>query len=238
MIDILRLLALDCALVVGGALALALVLRFASAALDAIPMSRARRAFVERVRPLAGVTLVAVFVVLAVRWVLESDDRRAWIAIGVVTAVVIAVSWRPLRDIFEGVFFRVGRVCGVGDRVQIGTLRGRVQCLTLRGIHIESVDGELAFVPYRLVTAQPLLRTTGDDLGFHVFRVHLPPNRTVADARRIILETALLSHWSSIARHPHVAAAESGDLEITVFAVDPDRAPELELALRQALETN
>lgn len=236
MIDVLRLLAIDCAFVVGGALALALVLRFSRAALDAVPMSRARRALVDRLRPLAGITLTLLFVVMAVRWVLDSDDQRAWLALAVVSALLIAVSWLPLRDVFEGVYLRAAHACSVGDRVQIGAIRGRVQRLTMRGIQVESGDGEVAFVPYRLVATQPILRTTGEDTAFHVFRVRLPANRSVADARRLILETALLSHWSSIARHPHVAAAESGDLEITVFAVDPDRAPEIERALRQALE--
>jgi len=236
-IEIARLLALDCAFVLGGALALALVLRFAGAALDAVPMSRARRALVERVRPLAGLVLVLVFVVLAVRWILDSGDQRAWLALVLVAGGVVAVSWSPLRDVFEGVFLRAGRACSVGDRVQVGAIRGRVYRLTLRGIHIESGDGELAFVPYRLAAAQPMLRTTGEDTAFHMFRVPLPANRSLAEARRVILETALLSHWSSIARHPAVAAAESGDLEITVFAIDPDRAPEIERALRRALET-
>ena len=51
----------------------------------------------------------------------------------------------------------------------------------------------------------------------------------------VIRETALLSHWSSIARPPEVVTTDDGELEVTIFAIDADRAPELERLLRRAL---
>jgi len=236
MIDALRLVLVDCAIVIGGGLALALVFRFSRVIFDAIPMSRARRALVARLSPLAGAALALLFVVMAARWILRTEDPRAWIALAVVAAVVVAISWGTLRDVFEGIFLRTAHTCSVGDRVQIGAVRGRVQRLGLRSLHVEAEGGEIAIVPYRIVAAQPLLRTPGTDhAAFRVFRMPLPANRSLADVRRVILETALLSHHASITRAPEVVATDGGELEVTVFAVDPDRAPDLEQALRRAL---
>jgi small-conductance mechanosensitive channel len=236
MIDALRLVVLDCAIVVAAAIALAIVLRFGRAALDSLPTSRARRALIERIAPLAGTAIAILFVVMATRWILRTDDRRAWVALGAVATVILLLSWGPLRDVFEGIYLRAGRTCAVGDRVQIGTVRGRIQRLGLRGLHVEGSDGTLAIVPYRAVAAQPLSRTPGvDHPAFHVFRVALPTTRSIAEARKLVLEAALLHHWTSVARQPVVVATEQDELEVTIFAVDPDRVADIERAIRRAL---
>ena len=61
MIETLRSIGIDCIVVFGGALLLALTLRFGAAVLDALPIRRARHAFVARVRPLAAVMLRRLF---------------------------------------------------------------------------------------------------------------------------------------------------------------------------------
>lgn len=237
MIEALRLVVIDCAILVAAGIALALLLRFGRAALDALPTSRARRAQIERISPVAGTAIAVLFAVMAARWILRTDDARAWIALGAAVALVLALSWGPLRDVFEGVYLRAGKGLVVGDRIQVAGVRGRVQRLGLRGVHVEG-NGELAIVPYRTLTAQPLLRTPGvDHPAFHVFRVARPRGRSIADARRLIVETALLHHWASVARQPHVVATDDGELEITVFAIDPDRVTDLEHELREALES-
>jgi small-conductance mechanosensitive channel len=150
--------------------------------------------------------------------------------------VIVLVSWGPLRDVFEGIYLRAGRTCAIGDRVQIGAVRGRIQRLGLRGLHVEGSDGTLAIVPYRALSAQPLSRTPGlDHPAFHVFRIPLPARRSIADVRKQVVEAALLHHWSSVARLPLVVATEHGELEVTVFAVDPDRVADLETAIRSRL---
>jgi small-conductance mechanosensitive channel len=235
-IGAIQVIALDVLIVVGAGLGLALVLRFGRAALDALPMSRARRALVARLRPLVGAALVVLYVMIAARWVLRTDDPRAWIALLVVGLILVAASWGPLRDVLEGVYLRAASALAVGDRVQIGAVRGRVQRLGYRSVHVEGTDGDLAILPYRAIAAQPILRSpAADHASFHVFRAPLPEHRSIPEARRVIRETALLCHWSSIARPPQVAATDDGDLEVTIFAIDADRAPEIERLLRRAL---
>lgn len=236
MIAVLRLVVVDCGVIALAVVALALVLRFGRAALDAVPMSRARRATVARLRPVLGAALALACAVLVVRWVLETDDRRAWLALAAVGAVAVAIAWGTLRDVYEGLYVRASGTCAVGDRIRAGTVAGRVQRLGLRAAHVEGADGAIAVVPYRALTAQPLLRAPGvEDASFHVFRMPTPANVGLPEARRRIREAALLHHWASIARHPHVVATDAGELEITVFAVDADRLVDVEAALRRAL---
>jgi small-conductance mechanosensitive channel len=236
MIAALRLVVVDCAVIAGAALVLAIVLRFGRALLASLPTSRARRAMIERVAPLAGTAIAVVFVAIAARWILRTEDQRAWIAIGAVATVIVLVSWGPLRDVFEGIYLRAGRTCAIGDRVQIGAVRGRIQRLGLRGLHVEGSDGTLAIVPYRALAAQTMSRTPGlDHPAFHVFRIPIPVARSIADVRKQIVEAALLHHWASVARLPLVVATEHGELEVTVFAVDPDRVADLEAAIRNGL---
>lgn len=236
MIDVVRTVFVDAALAIVAALALVFVLRLGRAALDAVPMSRARRALVGRLRPIAGVTLVAIYVVVTARVIIAEGDQRAWIAFALVVAVFVAASWGALRDTLEGVYLRAGHALAIGDRVQTGAVRGRVHRLDLRSVVIEATDGELAVVPYRTIAAATLLRAPSDEGSlFHVFRFAVPEDRSVPDAKRAVHEAALLSHWSSIARPPQVIATDDGHLEVTVFPIDADHVTDLERVLRRAL---
>ena len=187
------------------------------------------------VRNVASV-VVALYVIFATVWLLHGRDRTAALSIAVVLGVIAAASWTSLRDVVDGVYLRAARAFAIGDRVQVGGLQGRIQRLGYRFVQIETTDGELAMLPYRAIAGQAILRSPGvDRTSFHVFRVRLPAGVSIADARQTIRETALLCHWSSIAREPQVVAGDEGALEVTVFAVHADRAPDIEHALRRAL---
>lgn len=237
MIETLRSIGIDCIVVFGGAFVLAVALRFGRIVLDALPMSRARLALVARLRPLAAATLIAIYAVIAARWVLASGDRSEWIAFAVIIGIAAAASWNMLRNVLEGVYLRVGRSFEIGDRVEIAGVQGRVHRLGARAVVIETTDGQLAIIPYTIVASSTIRREPFDEQSaFHVFRVSIPEQRPVAELKRAVREAALLSHWSSTRRLPQVAATEDGQLEITVFPVDANHAPEIERAVRRALE--
>jgi small-conductance mechanosensitive channel len=236
MMDALSALSLDTAYVVAIGLGLLLALRLSNVAIEALPMSRARRALVARIRPVAGTILVLAYAVLVARWLLRGDAGLTPYALAAITLFVAAASWNAVRDVLEGAYLRAARTCAVGDRVQTGNIRGRIQRLGYRNVYVEGTDGELAIVPYRIFANQPVLRSAAADrTSFHIFRAPLPEDRSIPEAKRLVRETALLCHWSSIARPPQVVATANGDLEVTVFAIDPDEAPEIERAVRRAL---
>ena len=236
MIETLRIIAIDCVVVFGGVVLLAAVLQLGRALLDALPMSRARRTFVARMRPLAGATLIAMYTVIAARWVLASGDPREALAFALVLGVAAAASWNVLRNALEGVYLRVGRTFEVGERIEIAGVQGRVHRLGARALVVETVDGQLAIIPYRTVASATIRREPFDQQSaFHVFRVAIPERRSIPDLKRAVHEAALLCHWSSTRRLPQVTATDDGQLEITVFPVDGNHAPEIERVVRDAL---
>ncbi|MBZ0232412.1 MAG: mechanosensitive ion channel family protein [Deltaproteobacteria bacterium] len=240
MIEAMLFLAFDCVVVLAGGVLLAIVLRFGRAVLDAIPWSRAGLDVVGRSAPVIGVALVAVYGILAARWVLGDGDRQTQLAFGAVVILLAAASWPALRDAFAGVFLRAGRALAVGDRVRIGDVRGRVQRLGQRAAVIETIDGELAIVPYRVAASATIFREPGDEprdgrTPFHVFRAPVPEDRSVPEVKRAVIEAAMLCHWSSTGRSPEIAACDDGHVEITVFPIDADHVADLERVVRRAL---
>ncbi len=236
MIATLRILGLDALVVFGGALALALLLRFGSAVLDALPFSRARRAFIARARPLAAATLIAIYAVIAARWVLDTSDDREWIAFAIVVGIAAAASWNVLRNALDGIYLRAGRSFEIGDRVDIAGVQGRVHRLGARAVVLETVDGQLAIIPYRTVASAIIHREPFDQQSsFHVFRAPFPAKRAISEVKRSVREAALLCHWSSTRRLPEVTVTDHGELEITVFPVDANHVTEIERAVRAVL---
>ncbi|MEZ4404255.1 MAG: mechanosensitive ion channel [Kofleriaceae bacterium] len=236
MIDLIRILAIDCGVVFGGAVVVALVARFANLVVEAVPMARARRALVARGRPLAVAVLAATYAVFATRWVLGGDDRRAWIAFAVVLGVACAAAWSTLRDLIDGVVLRLGGSLEVGDRVDLAGVQGRILRLGARAVVIETVGGQLAVVPNRTAASSTIRREPiSQQAGFHVFRVPLPPARSIPELKRGVHEAVLLCHWSSTRRPPQVSATDDGHLEVMVFPVDADHVAELERVVAAAL---
>lgn len=236
MIETLRIIGLDCIVVFGGLIVLAAVLHLARAVLDALPLSRTRRAFVARMQPLAGATVIAIYTVIAAHWVLASSDRQEWFAFALVFGIAAAASWSVLRNALEGVYLRVGRTFEVGERIEIAGVQGRVHRLGARALVVETVEGRLAIIPYRMVANATIRREPFDQQSsFHVFRVAIPARQSIPELKRAVHEAALLCHWSSTRRLPQVTATEDGQLEVTVFPVDGNHASEIERVVRDAL---
>jgi small-conductance mechanosensitive channel len=234
--ETLRSLGVDCLVVFGGVAAVVALLRFGGAVLDALPMSRARRVVVGRVRPLLAATVIALYAVVASRWVLGNADTREVLAFLLVVVVAVAASWTPLRDAVEGIYLRLGKNLVAGDRIDVDGVRGRINRLGARAIVLETSDGELAVIPYRKIACSTFRRAPGDDhSAFHVFRVAIPATRTIPELKRAVHEAALLCHWSSTRRPPIVSATEDGELEITVFPVDANHVTEIERDVRRAV---
>jgi hypothetical protein len=102
---------------------------------------------------------------------------------------------------------------------------------------VQTTEGELAIVPYRKVASTTIRREAFDEQsGFHVFRAPLPDATPIPEVKRAIREAALLCHWSSPRRLPSVSVTDDGQLEITVFPVDPNHVTEIERVVRKALD--
>lgn len=233
MIEFAKNIGLDLLVVLGSGLVLVGLYRLANALILALPLRRATRAIVVRSRPVVAAALVLIWAIIAFRWVARASIGASSLTLVIVIGVAVAAAWRIIRDIAEGIYFRASGTCLTGDHVQIDAIRGRIKVLGLRAMTIETSDGELAILPYTQVTASSLFRSpAADRTSFHVFRVPMPQGASLPEAKQRVREAALLCHWSSIAQPPRCVATGDGDLEITVFALDADRASEIERAVR------
>jgi small-conductance mechanosensitive channel len=226
----------DIILLAGGAAVLVAVLLAFRAVVEIIPVTRARRETLRRSVPVVATGLAVVYVIALVRVLLSTNPAFAAVGTAIVIVGFAVLAFGPMRDVVSGVVLKAGRVCKVGDHVRIDDLNGRIVTMGLRVLALETTDGEEAIVPYSRVARERLVRTSSgvESISPHVFRVRLPTTMSLAETKRHIRRRAMLVHWSAISRQPEVSVTADG-IEVTVYPIDPDRGPDIEAEVRQAL---
>ena len=198
-------------------------LRFA---LAVIPMEAARRRALQQAFPAVELLLGALLCGYAVRDIFHGDPL--FTSIGILSGGIIGL-WlirHLLSDVIVGVLLRAGSGVAVGDRIAVGDLAGRVVAMGVRVLTIETRTGDQALIPYGDFSQRAVVRTARADGAIrHAFTlegVYEP------DAVR---RRALLCHWSSVQAQPIVEPTDGG-LAVTVFALEADRAAEIEAFVR------
>lgn len=219
-----------------GAALLAAILWLGGALVRLMPLSRRRRGMVVRVLPVVGITLAVLYFIVAAAWVFGRSSPLPPAVAAVLLATLAWVSWPLARDVLAGVAVKSGRICSVGDHIDIGTLSGRVTHMGARVFTLETTRGEEAIIPYgdvakAAIRRRPLL----EGVALHAFRLSPPSNIDRVELERRVREAAFFCHWASVKRKPEVSISETGDLEITIFALDDQHAPAVEAAVRRAL---
>lgn len=220
-----------------GLLLLLGLLRVLGIVVEYVPMGADRHETLARARPLVGTLVVLLYMLFAAGVVFKAHPGQLPLALGFVVVGFVVASWTAVRDVVSGVFLKAGRVCRVGDHVRVGNVEGRVERMGLTVLVIETREGDEAVLPYSGVARQSILRTPViDSVAPHVFRVERPDGLSLSALRSLIRERAMSSHWASITREPDVEPVADDAVEVTVFALDADHAPEVESAVRGALE--
>ncbi|NRA36467.1 MAG: mechanosensitive ion channel [Polyangiaceae bacterium] len=201
-----------------------------------LPIGRVRRELVVRAAPLAGGAVTLGYVLLATGFALQDHPIAAAFGFGLVLIAGVGASWFAIRDFVAGAFLRAERVCQPGDVVQIGDIQGRVVRMGLRVMAVETMKGDEAVIPYGLVARESLLRTAvSEGVALHVFQLAVPNGMPGAQAKTVIRHAALRSHFASAVREPVLRARAEGGFEVTVFALDADRAADVEASVRDAI---
>lgn len=225
----------DVALVALLALALWVLVRGARWAIDVAPLSTARREKLSRAYPAAAFVVAVLALLVAAGVLFERYPQHFPIAVAVILGGLAAAMWFVIKDLVSGVFVRAGRMVELGDQIRVGEVAGRVTRMGYRMIVVETARGEEAIVPYGHLARAAVVRSGRERGGRHVFELALA-EMPMAEAKRRIVESALACHWSSIAREPEIAVLDSGRVNVTVFSIDPDRAREIEDAVRRAFD--
>lgn len=226
---------IDLLLLLAGAVALAAVLFAVRAVLELLPLAKATRDAARRALPLVTGVAALFYALVAVSVLFASQPTVAAIASVLVLGGFVIVSWNALHDLANGVFLKAGDVCQVGDHVRIDGLHGRIIQMRLRVLVLETSDGDEALIPYSRIAKDRLLRTPAvEGVTPHVFRLRMDDDDSPADVKTRVRRSAMLVHWSAISRPPEVIFGD-GHLEVTVYAIDPDRGPDIEAAVRRDL---
>lgn len=228
---------LDLLLLVLGALVLAGLLRAVVSLLRILPVGRTARDAIDRFAPLAGVALAIAYTTSAVAVLLAREPGFASIFVALIV-LLVAFAWAPLYDLVSGVAFRLGRVCREGDVVVIGDLKGRVVRIGLRSVVIHTQRGDEAVVPYARIARGALSRTQSlAGAHLHTFFIPMPEEESFPELKQRVVHAAMRCHWASVVHEPKVVLDADGRVEVSVYAIDADRAPALEAAVREVLAT-
>jgi len=235
------------ALFVALGLALFGLVRLLHFILGVARLSRARRRALERALPAFETVVALVFLVGAAPLVVDEDPRTGPL---LVLAVLVGLAWvgrRALSDFVDGMLLKVGRGLAVGDRARVGEgvggYEGVVRRLGYRGVTLETARGEEVHVPFSALSAQALVRVRADGgLARHTFSLRPPAGVRVAQLHAAIERAALECHWAVPSRAPVIAhqpgadgSAAGGVVEVTVFAFAAPYAPDVEVAVREAV---
>ncbi|MFM7313291.1 MAG: cyclic nucleotide-binding domain-containing protein [Cyanobium sp.] len=140
----------------------------------------------------------------------------------VLTAVIGLAAQETLKDLFGGLSMQIGATFRVGDWVDLGDHRGRVESITLMNTVLRSLEGAEIVVPNSQAASAITRRyQPGAPVG-HRFTLGLDYSHPPAQASRLL--SALL------ARHPAVLQDPPPQVWISRFA---DSAVEYELLLFQ-----
>jgi len=196
-----------------------------------LPVAATTRSGLLGAIPLVEIGFGGLFLLLAVERVFRGNPVFAGTAVVGLLFFGLWLSGESLRDVIAGVVLRTGGSIGLGDRVRLDGLEGRVVGLGYRVLTLELGGGDESLVPYGTLSRAAIVRTP---LVFgahrHSFRLGIG-----ADVERI-RRTVLLCHWASISRHPVIELVDD-EVEVTVFALDPDEGPAVESFVRRHLSS-
>ncbi len=203
-----------------------------------MPMRRATRERARHAAPLVRATIALGYTLWALGVLLSPHPRVAALAQGGLLVASLAAAWPMLRDVVAGLVLRGSGACSLGDTIRVGDIEGRVRAMGLRTMLVQTATGEQALVPYRAVTRDVVVRTPTDEAAAHTFRAALPAGLSPAQAQARVERAVTESHWAALSRPPRVRPAGADSLEITVFALSPAHAVEVERAARAALASD
>jgi len=155
----------------------------------------------------------------------------------IVVAGVIWVAWVATRELLHGVFFKAGRGCRPGDQITVGEVKGTVKRLGFKALIVMTPRGEEVQVPYSRLSRETLVRVPASVGAVrHAFQLSPPAEVPLSQVAARVRLAAFSSHWASAAHEPEVELVGDGRLEVGVFALDALRGPEIEAAVRAAVE--
>jgi small-conductance mechanosensitive channel len=205
-----------------------------------LPSRRARRLVDRWLVPPLELCAAAI----AAGWVLSRmiDGQTGWATV-TWGLLFLAIAWTArsaLEDFVAGGLLRMEGEVDRGRRLAAAGLAGRISQLGYRSIAVETDDGSTVRLPWRTLAREPIrLGETGATVRAFTFTLRVPRTRPIERVLEDIPAAALVSPWASTTRLTDVQLRDETEqsyvLEITVHALDPRFAPQIEAAIRDRL---
>ncbi|MCP9291250.1 mechanosensitive ion channel family protein [Gracilimonas sediminicola] len=128
--------------------------------------------------------------VIALHLVGLTQVATSFLAAGGVVAVVLGFAFREIgENLLAGLFLSFSRSFDVGDLIESNGIRGIVQRIEIRDVHIRTADGCDIFIPSVTIYKNPLHNFTRDGLRRGSFIIGVDYGDDLQKARETLLKT-------------------------------------------------
>ena len=153
---------------------------------EGTPNSDAPASRLRTVLPILRATIFVTILVMAVMSVLASlgvDILPLIAGAGVVGVAIGFGSQTLVRDIVSGAFFLMDDAFRLGEYIEVGDAKGRVEKINLRSVFLRHHRGPINILPYGEIKR---LRNTSRDWQVHVLEFRLPYETSMLEVKKIV----------------------------------------------------
>jgi len=150
------------------------------------PTSDAPATRLRTVLPILRATIFVTILVMAVMSVLAGlgvDILPLVAGAGVVGVAIGFGSQTLVRDIVSGAFFLMDDAFRLGEYIEVGDAKGRVEKINLRSVFLRHHRGSINILPYGEIKR---LRNTSRDWQVHVLEFRLPYETSMVQVKKIV----------------------------------------------------
>ncbi len=196
--------------------------RFVSKGIDRL-VGRKRRGATKQSRFLKriirwGFNLLGI--IIALDLVGLTKVASSFMAAGGVVAIVLGFAFREIgENLLAGLFMSFNRSFNIGDLIESNGIRGVVQRIEIRDVHIRTADGCDIFIPSATIYKNPLHNFTCDGLRRGSFKVGIDYGDDSVKAQELLLKV-VLSHEDALkepAGSTQIAGFTPNYVELEVF---------------------
>lgn len=155
--------------------------------------------------------------------------------------IMVALSWRFLRDWISGLFIKVDNNFRPNQRIRVQNHDGVIKELGLLSAEIEIGKGEVLVYPYSKLEKEAIIkRTPSEKIRSHAIELVLNPEIRMGEAHTKIKHTVLSLPWAVPSRAPFVELIDKQNggnfYRVVLYSTAPKYFPLMEEQLRKALE--
>ena len=164
---------------------------------------------------------------------LYSAERIAWVAVALLfvfsllllhlilgitlTALIVAIGWKFLRNYALGTYFVLSNDFRIGQYIKVLEYAGQIHSWELIHCKLEHESGELLFLPYQDLMNHPVQRTSPSEKNYHEsfeFAVQKPVD--LIEVKQQLVNRLIYMPWIVPGSTPKLEVLEETDIAIAL----------------------